>query len=140
MIAKLLYIKKFDRLKNLLNSNTSILFTEFKISEKIKNFLNSKFKCLKPVKLYEYPDSIFYFNTNKEYIFEITKDNILYIRNKDLWEFLEEKYSIDHENIKELVTEFVKSQYKLNVDSTFRFSSYPINLVEEYYKNLLIGE
>lgn len=129
------HIKKFDRLKGLLNtSNTSISFTKFEISDDVKDLMNSMFKNLKPVMLEKYPKSTFYFNSKDKVIFQITSNNNLYVKWENLFEVLKTKYKLEFQVIMDLCEHWVKNTYKLKIKETSIGLSSSPNQIEDLYK------
>ena len=82
----------------------------------IINFIKDKINNLTEFKDIEYPDSIFYMNSEGEYILEQDdKNERLWVRYKEFWEVLETKYLLEYADIQSLIYYIVEEAFKRKV-------------------------
>ena len=103
------------------------------------DYLDHKFKDLKPVELEECPNSIFYFNSDNQCIFEITKNNELYVKKEydEIYDTLQKNYLLDYDKTIEIINFFIKKEYNLKIDETLDRPLYWMQLIEKKYKETL---
>jgi len=85
----------------------------------IINFIENKIKDLKPIKKDEYPQSIFYLDSDGLSILE--QDDIndkLWVRHKDFWEVLETKYLLKYTEIQDIIYCMVLTHLKFRISTT----------------------
>ena len=82
-----------------------------------------------------------YMNSKGEFIFQQDeKNDILWIRHRDFWSVLEDKYSLNRDDIQVIIKSMVETTYKMRVGTPRNTNTVCKNTVEtayEKYKKLL---
>jgi len=89
----------------------------------IISFIESMLKRLKLVKRDDYPESIFYVNSDDKFILEHDDENgRLWVRYNDFWEVLEEKYLLEYIDIQDIIRYMVLIHLKFKSPTPVRFN------------------
>ncbi len=83
----------------------------------IINFVNSMLSDLTPFKYDNLPKSMFYFKGDKWLVEQDDLNDMLWVRFEGFWEILQEKYSIEHWEIKFFLKYMIEKSFKQKVDS-----------------------
>ncbi len=97
-------------------------------------FVESKISNLQTFEIAEYPEFVFFMNSEKQEIleFEIKKRHVR-VRYSDFWGVLQIKYKIAYYDIQKFIHAIVEDMYKLNIYTTdFGFSFGFVNVEEAY--------
>jgi len=70
----------------------------------IISFIENQLKVLKPIKKHNYPKTTYYVNSDDEIILQqgIISDK-LWVRHKDFWGVLQEKYLLEYVEIQDII-------------------------------------
>jgi hypothetical protein len=97
----------------------------------IINFIESKIKGLEAVKNDKNPKSTFYINSKGQIILERDdKNDILWVRYKDFWKVLEEKYLLKYADVQDII------QLLVSIHLKFRSSTPQIDLTDRMTKGI----
>ncbi len=117
-----------------INKITSVEFTEKE--KEIIGFIKSILDDLIPFKYNNYANSMFYMNSEGKWILEQDdKSNRLWIRYDDFWGVLDKTFSIEYDDIKNLLKYMVEQAFKQKV-STPQWMNAELNKkAEEAFKS-----
>ncbi len=105
------------------------------VEQQIILFIQSWLKDLIPFKMDEYSSSIFYMNSEGLYVLEQnTKSAYIYVRWKDFWNVLEDKYLMKYKDIQDIIKFMVEEAFKQKVATPLFSSNTSSNRVEEAFK------
>ncbi len=91
------------------------LITESRLNQIAIKWLNTKFGNLEPFETQKNPNAILYRKGN-DVIFEYNKRNgDVYISYDEIWSFLILMFGIEHQQIQDLIKEWVVERYNLRV-------------------------
>ena len=119
-----------ERQKKLLSEDED---KDFLVKKKIaKKQLTKKFGDLIPYETEKYPEYVCYIDENKKIYFEYSKENgKVWIDYDTIWTFLNEVFSFDKEQTKQVIKEWLEEHYKLGVTTT---------LLPVFHKRYWLGE
>ncbi len=101
------------------------------------SFMKSILEDLTIFKHKDYPDCIYYINSEGDFIFEQDfKTNIFYIRYNNVWEVLETKYRMKDLDIQELIKYMAEEKFKHKIGKPQTLRRVVCKSVEEAYKEL----
>jgi hypothetical protein len=89
------------------------IITESKLEQVVIKYLNKVYGDLEEYRTDEYPDSLFFIKDKKVYMEQNFENWILYVEYDTIWSDLKNIFSLDYDEIKQIITEWVEDTYNL---------------------------
>ena len=89
------------------------IITENQNEKLIIKYLNNEYGDLKKIKTDRYPNSIFFVKDKKIYMEQDLKNGYLWIDYFTIWKDLRTIFSIEDDEIRNIITKWVEETYKL---------------------------
>jgi hypothetical protein len=93
------------------------IITESKMEQVAIKYLNKMYGDLEEYRTDERPDSLFFVKGKKVYMEHDLKNGILWVDYDTIWEDLENTFSLDYNEIQDIITKWVEDTTKLRVVS-----------------------
>ena len=95
-----------------------LIITESKRNRAITKWLDENYGDLEPYKTDKYPDYIIY-KKGEEAIFDYNKKNgVVCVNYNEIWSFFESYFSMEYQQIQDVIKEWVEERYNLRVTKT----------------------
>ncbi len=105
------------------------------VDNEIIELIQSWLKDLIPFQMDEYPDSIFYMKKDGRYVLELnTKNKYLYVRWNDFWCVLSNKFSLNYQDIQNIIKFLIEETFKQEVEKPSIKNGVLLHTIEEAFK------